>query len=322
MRDLEGFSATHAETLSHPRKLGGTRGENRADDSIADLPGRVSRYGAARHRALEVLQGIEASGKLSVRTPDDLRALARLGRCGEYLGFRHYYTVDQVRLHSADFCKQHLICPLCAIRRGSKLMGSYLPRFEHLIASAPTLSPAFVTLTVRNGQSLSESFGRLRSSLDVLFERRRSARKGNRGASEFAKVAGLVGTIEVTNKGKGWHPHAHMVVLLDAYIDRNKLAAEWKQITGGSFIIDIRVIDRDNPVDAFAEVFKYALKFSEMTPERIWEARRELRQCRLVYSLGCFRGVSVPTELTDEPLDGLPYVEWFYRYLRGVGYSL
>lgn len=322
MKDLAGPSATNAGTLPDPLELGGKRDQDRADDSIGALPGRLVRYGTARHRALELLQGIEASGKLSVRTADDRRALARLGRCGDYLGFRHYYTVDQVRLHSADFCKQHLICPLCAIRRGSKMIGAYLPRFEHIMASAPTLIPAFLTLTIRNGQSLAESFDRLRASLNVLFDRRRCARKGKRGATEFAKIAGLVGTIEVTNKGKGWHPHAHMVVLLDAYIDRDKLAAEWKQITGGSFIIDIRAVDRANPVDAFAEVFKYALKFSDMTPERVWEARRELRQRNLVFSLGCFRGVSVPTELTDEPLDGLPYVEWFYRYLRGVGYSL
>lgn len=322
MKDLAGPSATHAGTLPDPLELGGERDQDRADDSIGALPGRLVRYGTARHRAVELVQAIEASGNRLVQSADDRRALARLGRCGDYLGFRHYYTVDQVRLHSANFCDQHIVCPLCAIRRGSKLIGSYLPRFEHIIASAPTLIPAFLTLTIRNGKSLTESFERLRSSLDVLFDRRRSARKGTRCVTEFSKVAGAVGAIEFTNKGKGWHPHAHMVVLLDAYIDRDKLAAEWKQITGGSFIIDIRAIDRANPVDAFAEVFKYALKFSEMTPEHIWQARRELRQRFLVFSLGCFRGVSVPTKLTDEPLDDLPYVEWFYRYLHGIGYSL
>jgi hypothetical protein len=29
----------------------------------------------------------------------------------------------------------------------------------------------------------------------------------------------------------------------------------------------------------------------------------------------------VPEELTDEPLDDLPYVELFYRYLHGKGLS-
>jgi hypothetical protein len=39
-------------------------------------------------------------------------------------------------------------------------------------------------------------------------------------------------------------------------------------------------------------------------------------------SFGILRGVEIPEELTDEPLDGLPYVELFYKYLSGAGYSL
>ena len=30
-----------------------------------------------------------------------------------------------------------------------------------------------------------------------------------------------------------------------------------------------------------------------------------------------FRGVDVPDSMTDEPLETLPYVEHFYRYLGG-----
>lgn len=38
---------------------------------------------------------------------------------------------------------------------------------------------------------------------------------------------------------------------------------------------------------------------------------------RLLGSAGCFRGVEVPDELNDELLDDLPYVDLFYRFLRG-----
>jgi hypothetical protein len=34
------------------------------------------------------------------------------------------------------------------------------------------------------------------------------------------------------------------------------------------------------------------------------------------------RGVEVPEELTDEPLDDLPYVELFYRYLHERSYAV
>jgi hypothetical protein len=44
----------------------------------------------------------------------------RLTTCGDYLLFRHYFTIDAVRLHAASFCMKHLLCPLCAIRRGAR----------------------------------------------------------------------------------------------------------------------------------------------------------------------------------------------------------
>ncbi|WP_430930393.1 hypothetical protein, partial [Pseudomonas aeruginosa] len=59
-----------------------------------------------------------------------VKARAGLSACGEWLHFREYYTVDKIRLHAASFCKQHLICPLCAIRRGAKSLAAYLARYD------------------------------------------------------------------------------------------------------------------------------------------------------------------------------------------------
>ena len=50
----------------------------------------------------------------------------RVMACGDYLLFRHFFTVDKVKLHAAQFCKAHLLCPLCAIRRGAKALAAYL----------------------------------------------------------------------------------------------------------------------------------------------------------------------------------------------------
>jgi hypothetical protein len=226
-------------------------------------------------------------------------------------------------LHSAEFCKQHLLCPLCAIRRATKQTAAYLERFKLIMAEHPHLKPAFMTYTVKNGPDLVERMDHLRNGLRTLTERRRSIRKGNRGTSEWGAVAGLVGTLEVTNRGKGWHPHAHMLVLLDRYVDQKALSNEWRSITGDSFIVGISRLDPDRPpIEAFVEVFKYALKFSDLTPAQIWHAARTLGGQRLLFSLGCFRGVVVPDQLTDEPLDDLPFFEWFYRYVEGIGYTL
>ena len=65
------------------------------------------------------------------------------------------------------------------------------------------------------------------------------------------------------------------------------------------------------------EVFKYAVKFSDLSLEDNWQAARILKGKRLLNSFGLFRGVQVPESLLDEPLDGLPYFDRFYRFFGG-----
>jgi hypothetical protein len=48
------------------------------------------------------------------------------------------------------------------------------------------------------------------------------------------------------------------------------------------------------------EVFKYAVKFSDQPVADTWHAFQTLKGKRLLGSAGCFRGVEVPEELTDE----------------------
>ena len=112
----------------------------------------------------------------------------------------------------------------------------------------------------------------------------------------------------------------HMVALAREAPCAVQLAGEWRNITGDSFIVDVRPIDQDDPASGFLEVFKYALKFSDMEPADTWAAFQVLRGRRLVGSAGLFRGIEIPEALTDEPLDDLPYVLMLYRYFAG-GYA-
>ena len=85
-------------------------------EGIEALPKRVERYGKARKSALDVaeyMQGLPGQQAKAVSQ--------RVMSCGDYLLFRHFFTVDKVKLHAAQFCKAHLLCPLCAIRRGARL---------------------------------------------------------------------------------------------------------------------------------------------------------------------------------------------------------
>ena len=278
---------------------------------IEALPKRVDRYGKAKKRALEVANYIEGQG--------DVHLSRRLSGCGEYLLFRHYFTIDQVRLHAAQFCKKHLLCPLCAIRRGAKAMQAYLPRYEAIRAAEPVLRPFLVTLTVKDGPDLRERFQHLMKCQGELW-----MRKHRKRGSVLDGVRAAVWSYEV-KRGNGsglWHPHLHMVAMAEHQPSQVELSAEWQAITGDSFIVDVRPISQEDPASGFLEVFKYALKFSDLEPADTFQAFQVLKGRRLVGSAGLFRGIEIPDQLTDEPLDGLPYVELFYRYLHGAGYSL
>lgn len=297
---------------------------------IEALPRRVSRYGQAKAQALDVAEYIGTVIKMGTPSPvrgrpgepgvPNLRTLARrVSECGDYLAFRHYFTVDQVRLRAASFCKKHLLCPLCAIRRGAKALQAYLPRYDHVRASRADLRPFLVTLTVKDGPDLAERFRHLHNAQRELWKRRQRGR-----GSSLDRVEGAVWSYEV-KRGTGsgeWHPHLHMVALAAEQPDQAALAAEWRAVTCDSFIVDVRPIDQADPASGFLEVFKYALKFSTMAPADTFEAFRILSGRRLIGSAGLFRGIEVPDELTDEPLEGLPFVELFFRYLAGRGYSL
>jgi len=289
---------------------------------IEALPRRVDRYATAKKRALDIADYLLSENQQHDEGKLLSKKRQRLGedvsRCGGYLLFRHYFTVNEVRLHAANFCRRHLLCPLCAIRRGAKALQAYLPRHEAVTASRPDLRPFLVTLTVKDGEDLGERFEHLVAGQRELWKRRARGR-----GSVLDCVEAAVWSFEV-KRGRGsglWHPHLHMVALASSSPDRYRLSHEWESITGDSFIVDVRPIDQEDPVSGFLEVFKYALKFSDMDPADTWAAHRVLAGRRLVASAGLFRGIEIPDQLTDEPLDDLPYASLLFKYLNG-GYSL
>nr|CRY93662.1 hypothetical protein [uncultured prokaryote] len=287
-------------------------GVNEADEAEL-LSERITRYGQAHARSLLMLEHLR-----DAPSPASTKTAASLASCGNYLHFREYFTVGKVRLHNATFCKQHLVCPLCAIRRGAKALGAYLTRWQVIQHERPELRPYLLTLTVKNGDDLAERQAHLTKSLRKLMDHRRNFNAGVPRApwTELCKAQGAVYTLELTNKGNGWHPHCHMIVLSASNPSQSDLSSEWHKITGDSMIVDCRPITGD-PSESFMEVFKYAVKFSDLTLEDNWHAAQILKGKRLLGSFGLFRGVQIPESLLDEPLDELPYWDRFYRFIQG-----
>ena len=279
---------------------------------IEALPKRIGRYSKAKKGALDVADYMAT-------IPRHKTMAAKVHGCGDYLVFRHYFTVDKVRLHGASLCRKHLLCPLCAIRRGANSLKAYLDRFEVIKGN---YRPFLVTLTVKDGPDLEERFKHLHDSQRELWMQKHRCRVH----SPLSGVVGAVWSYEV-KRGSGsgdWHPHLHMIALAEVQPNQDELRTTWKGITGDSHVVDVRPIDQDNPASGFIEVFKYAVKFSDQPPADTVHAFETLAGRRLLGSAGCFRGVDVPEDLTDSPegLEGLPYATLFYRYLLGAGYSL
>lgn len=245
--------------------------------------------------------------------------------CHQWLLFRDYYETGTVRLHRTISCRKHLLCPLCAILRAARGVRKYHERYEVITAAQPGLRLYYLVLTVKNGPDLRERFRHVEKSVRRLVERRREALKARAGSkrhayalgSVFAGVEGGAYSFEV-KRGAGsgdWHPHVNVLLLSAGPIDAAELSREWQELTGDSYITYCGEKPPDDKT-VFVEVFKYAMKFSEMECSDTYQAYTVLRGRRLFGCFGCFRGVKVPEGEEDEAIDS-PYVELVYRYARG-----
>jgi hypothetical protein len=330
MYESKSFATCRESTYSEVSEVNGRKG-------LQGFPVRLDRYSRGHDRALRMAGFAGALGTVEGR-----RRGQKLRQCGLHLGFRHYFTIDEIRLHEAFFCQQFKLCPLCAIRRGAKMLRRYVERMLLVVASRPRLAAHLVTFTVKDGENLGERVGQLTGALDDLHARRRMfnyaqehPRAKRQPFTEAVRCLGSVGSVEV-KRGTGsglWHPHFHDAWLCEDPPDEEQLRHEWRELTGDSHIVNVtpfHYVSRAEPATAenlcrdFSEVFKYALKFAELELVDNWHAAQELHGRRLIRSHGLLFGVKVPEDLTDDPLTDadLPYVEWFYRFVAGQGYVL
>jgi hypothetical protein len=152
----------------------------------------------------------------------------------------------------------------------------------------------FLTLTLKaTGQSLAGKIDGLVSAFQAL----------RRRAFWLKRCFGGVAFLELNYNEKNgeWHPHYHILVEGN-YLPQQALKSLWYEITGDSFIVDIRAI-RDASV-ATRYVTKYASKPLNHTflhiPDRLDEAVESLKGRKLCLTFGTWRGLS----LSPTPCDG------------------
>ena len=136
-------------------------------------------------------------------------------------------------------------CPLCTPRLAAKRRES-IEAWTRVVRQ-----PKHVVLTSRNTETISRHLTRSRIKQLSQLRRKKFARNWS---------GGIVST-EVTNEGRGWHLHYHMLIE-SRFIDSHILAKEWAKTVGEDFCI-VKVKDtRDRAY--LQEVTKYAVKGSDI----------------------------------------------------------
>ena len=293
---------------------------------------RITRFATLKHRAknqenyLFTLAKFKENYEKDVKNEESIKALKsaqKLNECGNYLLFKNFYTIGEVKLSKLRTCGQHLLCPFCAAIRASRAIQKYVERIDQVLQENRKLKPVLITLTVKNGSDLAERSEHLMKSFRKLLDRRRDYEKKGRGFNEFCKVQGAMYSYENTfnEKTVEWHPHIHIFALVDSWIDQQEFAEYWHSITGDSYIVDVRRAKKEKGTGyagAAAEVCKYALKFGDLSVEHTWEAFKILKGKRLTGSFGLLWGVKIPDTMTDDmPQEDLPYLEMLYKFAYG-----
>lgn len=153
----------------------------------------------------------------------------------------------------------------------------------------------FVTLTLR---SSTEPLTELIERLYVAF------RKLQRSQLWYSRVDGGIAFLEVkySEAKGGWHPHLHVIVK-GKYLPQKPLSQLWFQITGDSFVVDVRAVKQTS--EAFRYVTKYASKPTDASvlrnPSALVEAIKTLQGRRTIIPFGEWRQVKLRP--TTEPSD-------------------
>jgi len=94
-----------------------------------------------------------------------------------------------------------------------------------------------------------------------------------------------------------WHPHLHCLVE-GAYLPQKQLSREWLKVTGDSFIVDVRLVQRERHEVRY--VCSYVGKPLDASifnlPDRLDEFVRSIKGKRLILAFGTWRKLDLDSE--------------------------
>ncbi len=243
------------------------------------------------------------SERWTVRTPTKRDIVARLERVSAEDSLRLKQCCSAFRVLT---CGQHTLrsyptfrckkpfCPDCAAERANRLGR----QTEAKIAEAMRTHKGrlcLLTLTMKNAATLDGGLVKLKNAF-TKFKRRK----------EFKEhIKGYFGAFEYTfnPKTNDFHVHLHLIILRGKFWNQSDISDAWRDVTGDSFIVDIREIK--NAHKGVKEVCKYPMKPADLMSipdEKFKEVVKMKKGTRMFVSGGCFYNVKLDDDAdeTDE----------------------
>lgn len=260
--------------------------------SQSDIAFRHSWWSRDRRRIVSALQTVFPASK----------RLLRFRSCGDAAWvFRSNADPSRLKI-CCDSCRDRW-CRACQRDRSRIIAGNLRDRLKDA-------SVKLVTLTLRH------RYQPLRSQVDRLLESFRTLRK--KPLWNHA-IEGGVAFVEVTYRPQTnrWHPHLH-VLCVGSWLSQATLSATWDQITGGSFVVDVRHVRDIDQMAAY--VVKYATKPMNQAlyrhPAKLREAMLALQGRHLCLTFGSFRGWKLTDSGDDQGWTQIGTLESFHQRAR------
>ena len=215
-----------------------------------------------------------------------LRIATKIECCGRSAAI--WWSDDAARcIPTHALCKSRC-CPTCATLRARRNIAIITPALEKMY------EPKMLTLTLKaKDQPLRESIKRLQGAFQKFRRKKRWTQH----------VTGGVAIIEITRNptSRQWHPHLHLLIDAKRW-DWREIRGFWKDITGDSTAIDIRVIHDRRRVAGY--VASYTQK-ATTAPTTDQAALREwitaIHRLRMFQTFGTLHGSERTEQATDRP---------------------
>lgn len=234
----------------------------------------------------------------------------RFRDCGNKFNAFRCQDVDEHKEHQkhailfAYYCEQR-ICDRCCQKRGFVIQQEII---ELLKQNRKSKSHKFAFLTLTKNMS---RVPYLTPSVVKTFNK-----QVRKLLNELYPKARGCGGIAVLEFGKNLNMHCHILVY-GAYYPQSYLSKKWREITGDSFIVDIRAITDVKKASYY--LTKYLSKSPRfVNPESYAHYLNALKGVRRLHRYGIFYGYRVPQPDTIK----CPYCGGGLRYLGICGPSI